>query len=236
MLFTIDQIKSLYIPDEFGTSELDYFEGVENIVDQLRTIYNDTHTDVNDLDFDELDEEGSDEEWIYHYGASKFVIAIDEKTVVKIPFNGIIRETGDPDDWEGYFCPFEICEDYCDLEASIYADAVAAGVSQFFAKTVWGGVMPKNTRFNYYISDRVTPYSPNKNKPSKNSLEKAKKIKSTPIPIPCLALLYDYYTEEDIYKFLNFIIDNGIDDLHSGNWGVAADGRLVLLDYSGYLD
>ena len=38
----------------------------------------------------------------------------------------------------------------------------------------------------------------------------------------------------DSRKLLNFVEKNDINDLHELNWGVAYDGRIVLIDFSGY--
>lgn len=47
------------------------------------------------------------------------------------------------------------------------------------------------------------------------------------------ALAYNGYQEHDYDKFCEFLRNQRINDLHSGNWGYL-DGRLVLVDYSGY--
>ena len=47
------------------------------------------------------------------------------------------------------------------------------------------------------------------------------------------ALSYNGYQEHDYDKFCDFLRNQRINDLHSGNWGYL-DGRLVLVDYSGY--
>ena len=39
---------------------------------------------------------------------------------------------------------------------------------------------------------------------------------------------------KNIRKIRNFINDEEINDLHSGNWGFTNDGREVIIDYSGY--
>lgn len=36
------------------------------------------------------------------------------------------------------------------------------------------------------------------------------------------------------YELINFIDEFEINDLHSGNWGITSDGRMVIFDYSGY--
>lgn len=35
-------------------------------------------------------------------------------------------------------------------------------------------------------------------------------------------------------EVLEFICEHSINDLHSGNWGITEDGRVVMFDYSGY--
>lgn len=43
-------------------------------------------------------------------------------------------------------------------------------------------------------------------------------------------------SNKDIDKLVDFIEDNDINDLHSGNWGIAKDGAYVIMDFSGFVD
>ena len=43
-----------------------------------------------------------------------------------------------------------------------------------------------------------------------------------------------FNNHKNVRKICNFIYDEGINDLHSANWGFTNDGREVIIDYSGY--
>ena len=43
-----------------------------------------------------------------------------------------------------------------------------------------------------------------------------------------------FNNHKNIRKICDFIYDEEINDLHSGNWGFTNDGREVIIDYSGY--
>ena len=45
----------------------------------------------------------------------------------------------------------------------------------------------------------------------------------------------DYYGEEEVESFINFLKDENMDDdLHPSNVGFALDGRPVLIDWAGW--
>lgn len=48
------------------------------------------------------------------------------------------------------------------------------------------------------------------------------------------AMCHREYNEDSIEKLIEFIEDHNINDLHEGNWG-RLNGRMVLVDYSGYM-
>jgi len=43
-----------------------------------------------------------------------------------------------------------------------------------------------------------------------------------------------YYYEDEVTKFCDFLSEFGINDIHSGNIGYDSDGRIKVIDYSGY--
>ena len=175
------------------------------------------------------------------YGASKFVIFLNEKEVAKIPFNGSFfygydEETGEYDE-EPTFDWFET-PDYCDIEAAVYEDAVAEGVECFFAATKQAGVT--KTQKPIYVSERVYSFYDEEKRdmhrsPSKDSLKKAEEA-DTDFPYEWLARAYEFYGDELVNHFIKFIKDIGVNDFHTGNVGFRADGAPVLLDYSGFND
>jgi hypothetical protein len=173
------------------------------------------------------------------YGASKFVIFLNENEVAKIPFTGSYsygwnEETEETDYDEIVFDEF-CTKDYCAVEAAVYSDAVAAGVEQFFASTKFAG----NTFIDktpIYLSERVIPFDCLDNEQrscSDDSRDKARKLHGR-CPIEWTGLAIEYYGETAVKKLFDFIEKEGIDDLHRGNVGIRKDGSPCLLDYSGF--
>ena len=166
------------------------------------------------------------------YGASKFIIFLNDSEVIKIPFNGEYYYD-EEEDYEkfDYFCN----EDYCMIEAAVYSDAVAAGVERFFASTKFVG----NTFIDktpVYVSERVVPFDNLNNEErsySRDSYLKAGKMCGR-CPVEWTAMAIEFYGEEAIKKLFDFIEKEGIDDLHWGNVGIRKDGSPVLLDYSSF--
>jgi len=214
MSLTFEDILKFNIPSNFGLDEdSDFSDTVDNLVRQIRKI---------------------DKEVKFTWGASKFIIFLNKKEVVKIPFCGAFRYDYEEDEY--YFDDFE-CEDYCDVEAYLYDMAVEYGVEKFFAKTVWAG---KTNTIPVYKSERVFEfyYSDELRKASKDSYDKVKENnlngKYYPISREWVAKAFDYYTEAEIDSLFNFIADMGINDLHDDNLGFRKDGSPVILDYSGF--
>lgn len=172
------------------------------------------------------------------YGASKFIIISNEwDKIVKIPFNGMFY-CNDKNEDVDIFNYFKI-KDYCAREASIYADAVAFGVSEFFAETKFGGVT-EESKTPFYISERVYEFDDvsksDKIKPSKETINKIKEYKFYDISSKWLACAYEYYGGDAVKKLIDFIEEEEISDLHNGNIGFRADGAPVIFDYSSYLE
>ena len=212
---TIADVKDLKIPEDFGCDE---DEEVTNAIDYV----------LNQLD------ETVDTTW----GASKFIIFFDgSDQIVKIPFSGEYYWNEDIEEEDFY--DFNT-SDYCAIEASLYADAVVRGVEKFFARTIYGGVTKKGTP--YYISDKVQVYENMMDKlknPSEENIEKAKKywFRSSyrvDLSEDWIARALEWYGEEEVEKLMNFISEEHIYDLHSGNVGFRKDGAPVILDYSGF--
>ena len=212
---TISDISKLYIPKEFGSD--DENEETDSINFVFRQLDNTTHTT---------------------WGASKFIIFFDENPdeIVKIPFNGVYTL-----DDEERIIGFDkyINTDYCSIEAKVYEDAVDYGLSQFFAETRFGGYTESGTP--YYISEKVyTMWTYDRDKKdhySEKSFKKATQTaESTELPAVWLAWAYEYYGDTAVQDLLDFILIEGIGDLHSDNIGYREDGSPVLLDYSNFLE
>lgn len=171
----------------------------------------------------------------YRTGVSKFVFLFpDTDFVIKLPFNG--EHYGDE------FCEFcngwDCSWDYCKTEEELYKLAEAAGVEECFAKTVAIGEIDN---FTIYSQERAVIWGDIHDDEDYDE----EKIKSTKEKCYShnrryycfheywLSDCLDYYGDVIFEKFMNFIEDNGIDDLHSNNLGYI-NGRPVVVDYAGF--
>lgn len=182
-------------------------------------------------------------------GVSKVALVAEELThVLKVPFIGRFYESWNEETkkydeiWEDFqYAPYsDDGNDYCFSEVEIYQMAVEHGVECMFAKTELFGTL--NCGLPVYIQERVIPIGSSKASsftPTEDSLTKAKKYSCEPCYTDWKAIVIDLYGEEFLNKFFDFI--NNIcpecgEDLHCQNYGFTADGRPVILDYSGWRD
>lgn len=152
-----------------------------------------------------------------YYGATKAVIHVsDEPTLVKIGFSD-----------------FKI--NHAEREANVYAEACVNEVSQFFVPCHKLGKIYGHSIYemDYVDADesRVTSDMWRKCSESMSGDEISNAINDDDCYIENLFPFY--YSEEEMSKLCDFLSDLEIDDLHSGNIGYL-DGRIVLIDYSGY--
>ena len=122
------------------------------------------------------------------------------------------------------------------IEASVYNDAVAAGVERFFASTKYAGSTFID-KTPIYISERAArtfdSVCIDEDSCSKDSFTKAENMESL-LPKTFLAIAIDFYGLEAVEKLNAFIEAEGISDLHYGNLGFRSNGEPVLIDYSGF--
>ena len=213
-MLSLKEILELDFPDNFGTYEGDYDndppEGLQN----------------NDV----------------ACGMSKYVIFFDEDSVIKIPFNGEWYYNCDweEEDSEEYYFDEFYCTDYGAVEEEIYNRAYEEGLEMFFAATEFIGTgkcgkpFYKSERVLCLDSDEGYDFAKNHD-PSQGSKDKANEyLYKTPLPFGWLARAYEYYEEALVERFIEFIEENNITDLHDGNVGFRKNGAPVLLDYSGF--
>ena len=212
---TIQDILKIDFPSNFGSDE----DGEE--------------TDVIEDVYAQLD--GSVET---AFGASKFVIFLNENEVIKVPFSGCYWWDSEA---ENNFRFDEFMNtDYCATEAAVYADAVALGVEQFFASVKYCGTAVGGTPI--YLAERVYGFYENddirnKTNSSEDSLKKAKELAKnnhTYFSAEWLAKAIEYYGLNAVIDLMAFIDLENINDFHCGNVGFRKDGSPVILDYSGY--
>ncbi len=210
----LDFFKSLNIPAEFGP---DRYRDGSSVIDEFRTQL------PADLEV--------------RMGATKIVFLLDDSFVAKIGFNGTFDEYYTKnDEWEYRFAPFSR-HDYCRIEKEIYERACAEGLDMFFTKIDL--LCETKDGHSVYIAERVdnlydTDYYDSS---SHNSRERANSIMEearTYINENWAGAVLEKYGEELFKKFLEFIDDEGVNDLHGGNIGFRKDGTPCLLDFSGY--
>ena len=129
--------------------------------------------------------------------------------------------------------------DYCGLEAEYFAEAKRLGLEDFFAGTefvmYYNGIRiykaeRAEVSFERLSSDLYGKLEDNgmDEETIRDTIEEADSC------CEFLDWLVPYYTDNDkadeLFEFLN---ENNINDLHSGNIGYIGN-RLVLIDYSGY--
>ena len=213
---TIQDILKIEFPSNFGSDE----DGEETPV--MEEVYNQLDSSVETA-----------------YGASKFVIFLNNKEVVKVPFSGCYWWDEDAEDH--YRFDEFMNTDYCATEAAVYADAVALGVEKFFASMKYRGTAKGGTPI--YLAERVYTYYDNgavrerTDSFSKRSQEIADEMKDNyniRIHREWLARAIEYYGEDAVNDLLAFIELEGINDFHTENIGFREDGSPVILDYSGY--
>lgn len=212
---TIADFENLFLSEKFGLDECgDLTPQVEDAIDQVMEL---------NTNFDNF-------EW--KFGATKLVFLFKD-FVIKLPFNGTYWYT-DEHYTQSEFNEF-IVENYCEIESTIYADAIVAGVDKFFASTRYAGRTKSGICF--YKSERVNEfrYGPTA---SPQAIQQADTVISNhndcDIDYNWLSIAIDYYGIDEVENLMNFIEEENINDLHSGNVGFRADGSPVILDYSGY--
>ena len=156
------------------------------------------------------------------YGASKVVFMTSkiDNWVFKVPYK----------DYES---------NYCQMEVEIYENAEREGVEEFFAPCYFlenfdGAAIYVMARaevsFDRLYSDLYERFS------SEGRAEN--EIEDMLIDIEdsdeYVDWLFPYYSDYDSFeKFVEFLRNSNINDLHSGNIGYIGD-NVVLIDYSGY--
>ena len=140
---------------------------------------------------------------------------------------------------------------YCALEAEKYAKACAEGIEECFAAIYEVGEIngvkfylqefanvdedSTTDSFYEYASEQVEKYFSRDEEDEDNERHFVDEIWD------CIDDMDDeervsavFNGHKNIRKIRNFINDEEINDLHSGNWGFTNDGREVIIDYSGY--
>ena len=169
-------------------------------------------------------------------GASKVVFIPDgARYVIKIPYYGQV------DDWDGNSVPYqgafspeidtENTNDYCELEAAIYDEAVDWGLQDFFVPTTWVcdiGHIP------VYVQPRIHPI---RHRPTEENTFKYASVKgSDEFDSDVGACLVDFYALphiEKLLEFFKFYRINDVDNFRNGGYDTGLQ-RHVFWDYAGF--
>lgn len=135
--------------------------------------------------------------------------------------------------------------DFCQLEASYYEKACCNNLQNYFATTVSAGFVDGVEVFlqeKVYVdedrvSDKIYSYVaaqyPKEDWPDEEDREDriASSVEYCDDDDIVIATLGEV---DDMNDLLDFLYEHDINDLHSGNWGMTDDGRMVMIDFSGY--
>ena len=199
---------------------------------------------------------GKETKWTMHYGATKIVFVPNRYNfVIKIPLNCGGEFLYDGNNIAGCYVdrilyPYERADsegnwDYCKVEEKLYRKAKENKVEKFFAGTYFFKNIKVNEEiYPIYISEKVKPnngilydaYHSNEEECNKmyRHYKANTKYECWGVSDEALLLLSKKYRESEIWRLLEFIRNFGITDLTNRNCGFTSDGRLVILDYSGY--
>ena len=199
---------------------------------------------------------GKETKWTMHYGATKMVFVPNRYNfVIKIPLNCGGEFLYDGDNIAGCYVdrilyPYERADsegnwDYCKVEEKLYRKAKENKVEKFFAGTYFFKNIKVNEEiYPIYISEKVEQnngilydtYHSNEEECNKmyRHYKANTKYECWGVSDEALLLLSKKHRESEIWRLLEFVRNFGITDLTNRNCGFTSDGRLVILDYSGY--
>lgn len=129
----------------------------------------------------------------------------------------------------------EDTEDYCAIEADNFIDVVKKGLEEFFAAIyeICDIPLPESFSFKRYVTFFMQEKAePDEEKTSSTCSEYTGTDDNS--DYDRLESLFEGYKNDDFEKLIEFIDDWHINDLHSGNFGYTKDGKVKIIDYSGY--
>lgn len=220
-------ITDIYVPEKFGINlDDDWSDNFDAFVSDIENNY-----------------AGAE---VCHGVSKAVIVAKDEDIVVKVPFQGYYESyeenEEDFDEQFGVFYPNEGANnkfnnwDYCQLEVEEYEKAKAHHVGNFFAEV-------QKVEHGCYIQEKCECFCVKnsgvaRSENSMNASNRLRKKYHVRFNSLFIADCVEYYGEEATDNFLAYVYEYGIDeDMHDSNYGYAtADGRPVLIDYSGWWD
>lgn len=155
-------------------------------------------------------------------GATKVAI-IDERLGDWILKVGFRRETNKN------YVKHETGFDFCEVEAENYVKARAAGLEDYFAQMF---LCEEYNGIKFYFQERVKIDEDELDHQASESTGYDSAFDDLDDDDRIYAIFGD---TEEIQELIEFLDDEGINDLHSANWGWTKDGNVVALDYSGFV-
>lgn len=228
-----------------------------NAFNETELIYDRFCSEVyNELDIDLLVEKyenaGAYLDLDWNAGATKVVLCL-KNFAFKSPYTYMVNYYTEEDynelsdsekkecdrDEEGWFSkiPFFMGStgNYCDVEAKVYQKALSYGVADFFAETV------RIPGTHVYVQERYLmafdEYNGRDDAPlSKTEINDIRKTCCfyNSIPDRVISWWANHYSYSDLLKLGTFLKLYDINDLHAGNIAFFPDGKLKIIDYSGY--
>lgn len=164
-----------------------------------------------------------------------FIVPELKNWVIKV---GFLRKTS------RYYSKYHLDMDFCKLEADYYAEAEEQEMETYFAATYYAGTV---NGVSFFLQEYATidpTLFENKFNIYGKSLSKYHYSSSSSSD----SSDDNYYGDdltleerikavfgEDTEELIDFVEEHDINDLHEYNWGVAADGRYIMIDFSGYV-
>lgn len=123
--------------------------------------------------------------------------------------------------------------DFCAIEAKNYRDAVDEGLEEFFAASYELCRVAAPKEYNYeddiifFIQEKAVP----DDEKTSATCEKYTGSDQNDDFDRIESLFCGHKKLEELFRFIE---DWDINDLHSGNFGYTADGKIKIIDYSGF--
>lgn len=129
---------------------------------------------------------------------------------------------------------------YCKREYELYKEAIALGISDYFATTykimeLDDGCIAILQELVEVDEDRITSEWYDYVSHEMEDKEDDDKVWDSVYEMGNSDRLYAIFGEDKRFSVVDqFCRVNNINDLHSGNWGITENGNLVIMDFAGY--
>lgn len=169
--------------------------------------------------------------WSHDTGASKFVFVFSD-FVIKIPFrySWAEEELMGANSYNGEYW------DYCAAELEQYEFAVKNGVEEFFAAVEYLGDIDGHPIYFQEFADIYCMRGSDSSEAEVEEFEESEESRQSAwldLDSYWRCDVLKYYGKDKYKKFMNYIADADIEDLHDGNIGYI-HSRPVLIDFSGW--